>query len=202
MKTGSLINSAELKPYFDNLVEDQYTEPGYRYRRFGTLDVQNNEVSMREIDTFFQSKEINKSESGGIDRKFEPLEKSMLSSRAFNEIIKNFASYTGITEGIDVHQLRLTPKDDNTTAAPEGRHQDGYDYIGMFVVSRENLTGGEILAWKNIDDETPLFEDDIYHRFVIFNDRDHYHTATDLGIEDKSKPAWWDIIVLGGYNTK
>ena len=187
-----------VKDSFDFLPEDQYAEPGYRFRRYSKFTYKNGKLEFVDTDHFMQSKELN-SEFGDIERKFEPIMPGMLTYDGFQNMFFAFNMHTGCTE-IDCHQVRIVvPHDREVPAAPEGRHQDGYDYIGAFIVTRDNITGGKLMVWEdNHPDSPPIFMEDLHGGYGIIDDKKYWHTGDDLGVVDKSRPGLWEWFVLGG----
>ena len=183
---------------FDLLPEDQYAEPGYRFRRYSQyeFDEWGKLHQLDQPDNFVQSSEIN-SAFGDIERKFEPIMPGMLTFAGFLTMFDKFREHTGCTK-IDCHQVRIVvPVDKPASAAPEGPHQDGYDYIGAFIVTRDNITGGNFMVWEDLDKD-PIFEDELEGGYGIIDDRKYYHTGNDLNVVNKSRPGRWEWFVLGG----
>ena len=84
--------------------------------------------SMRD---FYAYSEDYNSFQGGMTRKFEPIESSVIHSKGMLEIYNRFKSVVGFSDGqkVDVHQMRVITLEEETQVSPEGIHQDGYDYI-------------------------------------------------------------------------
>ena len=80
-------------------------------------------------------------------------------------------------------------------AAPEGVHQDGFDYLGVFVIDRKNIAGGEICVHK-AKQQPPIFKHAFDQgEFVILNDRRFWHSAKALqAVNDEL--AYMDVFVL------
>jgi hypothetical protein len=44
---------------------------------------------------------------------------------------------------IEAHQFRIDTKDGIGRPTPEGAHRDGVDLVGVFLVNRQHIKGGE-----------------------------------------------------------
>ena len=206
----------EVETYFDNLSEDKYAEPGFRFRRFSEFYFDDRGYLRKHDDTedFVQSSDIN-SAFGDVERKFEPVEDSIMQWAGFQMMFERFRVHTGVSSRIGCHQVRIIVGPDGVPAAPEGPHHDGFDYIGAFIVRRNNITGGEFCVWDKPDTEMPtdvykwpepLFKEALWtnetRHYGILNDRDFVHTGYDLNRVDPNKDAHWDWFVLTGNNNK
>lgn len=187
--------------YFNDLPEDQYAESGYRYRRFSRFKYgHSGYLETHEPDHFMQSSEIN-SAFGDLERKFEPLDRQLINSDNFKTMVSLFTKATNVIE-VDVHQVRIIvdPKKP-VPAAPEGKHHDGYDYIGVFIVTRKNISGGNFMLWDSVDapDEDWFFKSDMVGKYGIVDDKKYAHTGDDLRVVDPSDKGLWEWFVIGGY---
>ena len=187
--------------YFKDLPEDKYAEPGYRFRRFSPIELNNyGDIVVQKADHFIQSSELN-SEFGGIERKFEPLDPKILELSTFKSMVYRFVDNSGVKK-IDCHQVRIEVDPSKPApAAPEGKHQDGYDFICAHIVTRHNITGGNFMVWteKDAADEDYLFKDTLVGRFAILDDTKYFHTGDDLNVIDPSRKGIWEWFILGGY---
>ena len=82
--------------------------------------------------------------------------------------------------------------------SPEGPHQDGYDYVGMFSVSRHNIEGGDLMAYVS-GDEFPMITHVLEPgQFVILNDVEMLHDGAPIKRIDESEESYMDIFVFTG----
>ena len=186
----------------------------FRYRRWNEFYFDDRGYLHRHDDTttFMQSSDVNKV-FGDEQRTFEPIEDYLLDSAGFQMMFDKFREHTGISERIGCHQVRITIGPEGVPAAPEGPHSDGFDFIGAFIVDRDNITddSGEFCVWDQsqaIDDidvykwPEPIFRDPLWTRetrsYAILNDRDYLHTGYDLRRKDPTKSAKWDWFVITG----
>lgn len=180
------------KPSFDNLPHTEHKDGKYRLRRYSKVELRTSfwnaeehiEISHLNVDEFTQSSDYN-SHQGGAVRRFENLEDSTIESEGFKEICWHFKKENELPDGIevDVHQLRVVTLDElegSAPVAPEGRHQDGYDYIAMIGIQRKNIEGGELHAYT--DDESPPILTYILKdgQMLFLADKIMWHYATDI----------------------
>ena len=103
-------------------------------------------------------------------------------------------------EDVEVHQMRVKIPDGQNIAqlSPEGPHQDGYDYVGMFSVSRHNIEGGDLTAYVS-GDELPMVTHVLEPgQFVILNDVEMLHDGSPIKRIDESEESYMDIFVFTG----
>jgi hypothetical protein len=68
------------------------------------------------------------------------------------------------------------------TPSPEGRHQDGFDYISVTVLCRDNVVGGESIMAES-KDGPPLFQEEIQPgQGYVFDDRRLWHDVTPIEV--------------------
>nr|MBC8410515.1 2OG-Fe dioxygenase family protein [Paracoccaceae bacterium] len=146
---------------FDNLPETDHKDGKYRLRRYSRVELRTTfwnagedvEIVDLKVGGFNQSSDYNLHQGNKL-RLFENLEEETINSRGFKEICLEFKKANDLEDGVevDVHQLRVVTLDefDNTApVAPEGIHQDGYDYIAMVGIQRNNIKGGELQAYPD-----------------------------------------------------
>ena len=182
---------------FNELPQDQYADAGYRFRRFSPARYSGyGYLEPLDADHFMQSKDLNKA-FGDVERKFEPLDIKLFELDDFRTMFKIMTDKTGCVS-FDCHQVRIVVDPSKPApAAPEGRHQDGYDYIGAFIVTRDNITGGNFMVWEDKDDEEHVFKHDLLGGYGIIDDRKYFHTGDDLNVIDPSRKGVWEWFVIG-----
>ena len=187
----------EIQPSFNSLPETDHADGKFRLRKYSTIDYSGTDLGKCE---FIQSSTYN-TYQGDVLRKFESIDQSVLDSHAFEMMHKIYRVASDISfEDIEVHQMRVRIPEgkDITQLSPEGPHQDGYDYIGIFSVCRHNISGGELMAYVD-GDEFPM----IIHvlepgQFVVFNDVEMIHDGAPIERIDKSEESYMDIFVFTG----
>ena len=200
IETGRLADSdlSSLEATFANLVEDTYAQKGLRSRRYSRyrLGADGTPEHLSHED-FVQSSAINKA-VGDVKRRFEEIEDATSADPGFRRIFEAFRAHTGLEPGatVEAHQIRWNCDTKVMIPAPEGTHQDGFDFIGMFMVETDNMTGGEVLVYKSLD-EAPAVKATLgTGEYVVLNDRRVFHDAAPLVPEPNARPGHWDLIVL------
>jgi hypothetical protein len=188
------------KNFFEEMPYDPYVEGDFRKRRYSTIRYDHyGKYEFLPHKKFIQSSDVNDL-LGDVEREYEELEEDLVFSDDFKEVVDTFVKLSGINPyitQIGVHQIRIMCSDDiKGEPAPEGRHQDGFDYIGIFCAERHNVDGGVSEIFANKDDEEPIIEKVLAeHELLIVNDREVFHNAT--GIQPNSdKPGYRDVFVF------
>ena len=193
--TGDL---AALRPFYDRLPLDPYITGVFRRRRFSRFMGHPSELRRLDHKYFLQSKDVNQL-AGGIRRDFQELEDGLLSQPTFQAMVTTFIDGMGIDPEVrefGVHQIRIVCSAEFAgSPAPEGIHQDGFDYIGMFCVERHQILGATTRIYPG-KDQPPLFSRELQAgEAVLANDRTVYHYAEQVrpsGVQ----PGHWDLLVI------
>ena len=181
LSTISRSAAEDLSQSFGNLPETEHLDGKYRLRRYSVISCNEESCDKLKDQTFFQSEELNKFQ-GGMVRKFEPIEDSVINSNGLLEIYNRFREIAGFPLGqkVDVHQMRVITQEEETQVSPEGVHQDGYDYICIVGINRHNITGGQFLGYGNKDEEPFLSLPLEAGTMVVVNDRQLWHNASTI----------------------
>jgi selenocysteine lyase/cysteine desulfurase len=166
-----------------------------RYRRYSLIDTTTFLVYGTK---FIQSKQYNPTKNGGIIRKYKPI--NVCDDPCFHKIVTYFVAYVKNISGLDctkcmVHQIRVEVNNDSVTPVPEGIHQDGYNYVGIMCVSRNNIQGG-------VNKIYTLDEEEIYNKvldegeMIIMNDRKVKHYVSNITRKDSLMKGYRDILVM------
>jgi hypothetical protein len=196
----------QLRPIFDTLKPDTYlqkmlkeSEPT-RYRLFRQVRVNlltdritltDNRSLKQQVGDFRQSERI-----------FELVPDCCFSeSGRLSQLIGQASRYSQHYDRIDgelicnVHFVRQVARCHQTaTNAPEGRHQDGADFIvSAFVVNLSNVEGG--ISQVGTREGFNYFEKQLQPgEGLLHDDRDYHHDITRIRALDSSKDAIRDII--------
>jgi hypothetical protein len=193
---------SSLQDTFDNLPADTYAPERLRSRRYScfryTPEGRLQRLSHKE---FMQSKALNKA-VGDVERKFEPIEPELENNIIFLKMFEEFQARTNLSFDsiIEAHQIRWHCRARVKEPAPEGMHQDGFDFIGMFMVSTENVDGGDLMVFEG-KDEPPCFKKRLVDgEFLVMNDKKLFHNASPLVPTANKDDGHWDLIVLTANN--
>ena len=177
------LHFAAFDPYFQNLPLDPYVQGKFRLRRFSRFQGSPERLKRLEHKYFEQSAAVNKL-AGGIKRDFAELDDHMLALPDFQMLVAQFVDFSKIdpeSAEIGIHQIRIVSSPDIVgEPAPEGIHQDGFNFVGIFCIKRENLIGAETHLYEN-PANPPIFAKELQPgEFVLVNDRRLYHFTSGM----------------------
>jgi hypothetical protein len=143
-----------LAPSWNDLQPDAYLKDGghYRRRRHSCFVVEGKEVVQAPHRAHWQPVEYN-ALHGGMQRWFEPMEPVVVQSPAWQRLLAALASVSGELKGkrpwyVEAHQFRIDTQGGIGRPTPEGAHRDGVDMVGVFLVGREGIKGGETRVFE------------------------------------------------------
>lgn len=194
------IIAPKLSSYFDNLPADKYVDSHHRFRSYARFQAENNQLVRLPHSTFLQSSKFNRV-VGDIERDFAEMDNEMVNTPHFQHILKSFMQRTGTDKDhsiVDVHQIRVTCDSDATSApAPEGIHQDGYRFVGIFCVQRKNIAGGFTQIFASQVDQHPHLNTVLEeNQFVILNDSRFFHHISETLSSKTGKEGVRDVFVF------
>jgi hypothetical protein len=177
------LHFAAFDHYFQNLPLDPYVQGKFRLRRFSRFQGSPERLKRLEHKYFEQSAAVNKL-AGGIKRDFAELDDHMLALPDFHMLVAQFVDFSKIdpeSAEIGIHQIRIVSSPDIVgEPAPEGIHQDGFNFVGIFCIKRENLIGAETHLYEN-PANPPIFAKELQPgEFVLVNDRRLYHFTSGM----------------------
>jgi hypothetical protein len=149
---------AAIRPFFANLPTDPYIQGKFRQRRFSHFSGPGRELRRLGHTPFEQSRTVNYL-LGGVKREYQELEDGLVATDGFRDLIDFFIRELELDprREIGVHQIRiLCSPEFHGDPAPEGIHQDGFDYIGIFCVDRQDVRGANTHLYRDRKGE-PIF---------------------------------------------
>jgi hypothetical protein len=185
-----------LAPSFDRLPPNPYADGEFRLRRYSRFTLEQGQLNRLPSQAFVQDKNINHFQ-GDVVRSYEEIDDNIVVDPSFVELFEHFQKMASVQDGtpIEVHQLRIFADHKSAEVAPEGVHQDGFDRIGIYVMQRHNIEGGNINI--HLDNNSPALISHDFDKgeFVVLNDRKFFHSAQPI------KPAngdqgYMDVFVL------
>lgn len=121
----------------------------------------------------------------------------MDSDESLVELVSHWFGQFGRASGpVSVHQIRTLVNGD---PVPEGPHRDGYQYVGVFVVSRVNVAPGSALTtvWNESTDEKLVSDVRMEPGTLLsFDDRKVVHDVGPVAPEASSFPGYRDVLIL------
>ncbi|MEA5524236.1 2OG-Fe dioxygenase family protein [Nodularia spumigena] len=197
LKKVNSINSAGFKTFFNNLPTDPYLKGNYRSRRLSRFIAAEDKLIKLPHGYLFQGKDYNPL-LGDIKREFAELEDGLVELDIFKNLVLAFSESCKLhpEAEIGVHQIRTICSPHNLgNPAPEGIHQDGTDFIGIFSVNRENIQGGETHLYT-AKKEKPVFSKTLNSgELLLVNDHEFFHFTTPIKPQIEAKGSR-DVFVL------
>ncbi len=171
------------EPFFSRLPRDPYIKGNFRRRRFSRFRGEPENLTRLDHKVFEQSARVNKL-AGGVKRDFEELEAGLIEMTEFKLLVAKFVDFSKIdpvTTEVGVHQIRVVASpEEQGEPAPEGIHQDGFDFVGIFCIKRRNLYGAETHLYSD-PEKPPIFAKELQPgEFVLVNDRRLFHYTSAL----------------------
>ncbi|WP_414544963.1 2OG-Fe dioxygenase family protein [Nostoc sp. CCY0012] len=180
-KVNSL-NPENFKSFFHNLPVDPYIKGNYRLRRLSRFIASGDKLIKLPHGYLFQGKDYNPL-LGDIKREFSELDDGLIELESFKHLVLAFSDSCKLhpEAEIGVHQIRTICSPHNLgNPAPEGIHQDGTDFIGIFSVNRENIQGGETHLYT-AKKEKPVFSKVLNPgELLLVNDHEFFHFTTPI----------------------
>ncbi len=174
---------AVFAPFFTRLPRDPYIQGNFRKRRFSRFRGPPENLTRLDHKFFEQSARVNKL-AGGVKRDFEELEAGLIDLPEFKVLVAKFVDFSKVdpvTTELGVHQIRVVASpDEQGEPTPEGIHQDGFDFVGIFCIKRRNLIGAETHLYSD-PEKPPIFAKELQPgEFVLVNDRKLFHYTSAL----------------------
>ncbi|MDJ0673816.1 MAG: 2OG-Fe dioxygenase family protein [Calothrix sp. MO_167.B42] len=180
-KVNSIV-PAGFEPFFENLPIDPYIKGKYRSRRLSRFTFAGEKLIKLPHGYLYQSRQYNPL-VGNIKREFSELEDGLVQLDIFEQLIMAFADFCNLhpEAEIGVHQIRTSCSPKNFgNPAPEGIHQDGTDFIGIFSVDRNNIQGAQTHLYT-AKKEKPVFNKILQPgELLLVNDREFFHFTTPI----------------------
>ncbi|WP_206957895.1 2OG-Fe dioxygenase family protein [Trinickia acidisoli] len=188
------VDLAFLQASFDNVPYDQYFTNGQRFRTTSRVEITDRGFKLLPKRPLYQPPSVNKLEKyGGICRDYEDAPVSLIESEPFHQLIMEWISRTGLTvKSFSVHQIRTTG---TGSPVPEGRHHDGTDWTGLYVLKRHGIEpeSARTTYWDR-DGEIVMSDILSEGELITFEDGKYTHDTTAL--EPTREGAYRDVFVL------
>ncbi|MCL1078666.1 hypothetical protein D5R81_12180 [Parashewanella spongiae] len=188
----------KLTPYFDNMARDIYY-PGDRFKAISRFTVIDDKVTILPHQGYIQTQYFN-SVAGNIVRDYPPINECLTSHSACSDLLKLAAGITHSPSSAvyTLHQHRaLTMKGQESITVPEGKHQDGYEYVLLCCIARHNIVGGitSLYVGKQ-DDSKQVFKKILLEgEIVLVKDNVLYHYTTPV-MHLNDELGYRDILVV------
>ncbi len=202
-KGYSIVDAPEIdrQPLFDSfdlLPMDNYLQGDFRRRRFSWFTSSPQGLVKLPHKLFYQAEKYEGRPD--IYRQYDEIDNSIISHPSFKSIIDCFISATDINmrnTPVEVHQIRiLCGNDIQGNPSPEGVHRDGCHYLGIFVIRRDNIVGGENSIHLEQDGDALLEVTLQPGQFIFCDDEKVMHNAKSIMVAEGHSSAFRDIFVL------
>lgn len=185
-----LVDSFHYVPY------DPYFSDGERYRTTSRIRITADGFELMDRKPLYQPSYVNKLNSyGSIDRNYKDVPESLLKTKAFKIMIEQWMSVIPFEiKTFSIHQIRTSGAGCPT---PEGRHKDGTDWTGVFVVKRNSIADASAQTQYWDIDGKPIIEE-VLPEGILINHCDKYftHSTTELQPNLDTEPSYRDVFVI------
>ncbi|HKY92723.1 MAG TPA: 2OG-Fe dioxygenase family protein [Nevskiaceae bacterium] len=203
---GSLDDWDAFAASWDRLPHDGYMADGgrYRRRRHATFSVTRaGAAERRPHQPHYQSRDYNPL-NGGVVRWFEPVEANVGAGPTMTAILaccaKTFEALAPPEVAdwhVEVHQFRVEATADAAgNPTPEGRHQDGVDFVLVVMVRRHNVASGTTTLHTVDGRDLGSFTLTAPFDAVLIDDARVVHGVTPVRPLDAAQPAFRDVLVV------
>ena len=174
---------ASFAPFFALMPVDPYIQGHFRRRRFSRFVGAGEHFHRLRHTAFVQSRDVNYL-AGGVRREFAEVEDGLVALPAFHALVDEYVRVIGLDaerSELGIHQIRILCSPEFAgDPAPEGIHQDGFDYVGIFCIARDNVEGADTQLFRS-KDTPPIFHRTLQPGEAVFaNDRRVFHYTTPV----------------------
>ena len=198
--------SADWGPFaasWDDLGIDTYMADGgrYRKRRHAAFHATRASFGLKPRQPHYQSRDYN-ALNGGIARWFDPILPDTIRSPVFRAIM---SVCTGLFDDltpspawhVEAHQFRIEARvGQSGQPTPEGMHQDGVDWVLVFMIDRLNIASGTTSIHGLDRRLLGSFTLEAPMDSALLDDHRVFHGVTPVQPLDASQPAHRDVLVL------
>ncbi|MEU8901363.1 2OG-Fe dioxygenase family protein [Nocardia sp. NPDC048505] len=186
---------------YEKVELDPYIAGGTRYKRFSQYRLSSDPVAGWQFQllphrAYSAYKKFNPV-AGGMLREYQPI------AVDFRPIIKSVLDEHDFLDRtvdwqINVHQNRsVAAKNAAASLTPEGKHQDGHEFVMIAVLARTDVEGGRMRLWRAPADTEPVWQGTLQPGdAALLDDRALYHDVTDIvagpGVDAGSR----DILIV------
>ena len=192
----------ELLPLWNGLPTDNHLKDGghYRRRRHGSLVLSGGSVQTVPHRAHWQPLEYN-ALHGGMERWFEPLLPEFCTNKAWHAMLRSLGELTSQVKGekpwfVEAHQFRIDTDGGIGRPTPEGAHRDGVDLVAVFLVSRQQIKGGETRVFEAEGPRGQRFTLTEPWSVLLLDDARVIHESTPIQPLVPGVLGWRDTLVV------
>jgi hypothetical protein len=209
LSTHPLEDWRALSSSWNDLAVDTYLKDGgkYRKRKHASLIVQDNSIEYLAYRPHYQPLSYN-ALHGGMQRFFTPCDDAFIRSSAMQDLLihlgRLFSQANHLPQEdlrpwfVEAHQFRIDTASGIGRPTPEGAHRDGVNYVGVLMVDRHQVKGGETRIFDAAGPGGQRFTLDQSWSLLILDDNRVLHETTPIQPLDRTHPenTWRDTLVL------
>lgn len=203
---GSLEDWDAFSASWNRLPHDGYMADGgrYRRRRHATFAIsRSGEIERRPHQPHYQSRDYNPL-NGGVVRWFEPIEERVGTGPTMTAVLRFCAQvFDALAPAevaswhVEAHQFRVEAIGQAVgNPTPEGRHQDGVDYVLVVMVRRQNIASGTTTLHTVDGADLGSFTLEQPLDTVLLDDARIVHGVTPVRALDPAQAAYRDVLVV------
>ena len=181
----SLDELNQMKASWKDMPVDQYLKDGgrYRRRRHSSFKFEDDALTLVPHRAHWQPLTYN-ALHGGMTRWFEPMPAKLLELPAWQKLLTAFAKTAHqphALQCLEAHQFRIEAVDGGIgRPTPEGAHRDGVDLVGVFMVERTNIKGGETRVFDAVGSSGERFTLQEQWSLLLLDDAKVVHETTPI----------------------
>ena len=182
----SLHELNQMMASWEGMPSDQYLKDGgsYRKRRHSSFKFEDDSLTLVPHRAHWQPLTYN-ALHGGMTRWFEPMPASITTLGAWQRLLSAFAKTANQlnagSQYIEAHQFRIEAVDGGIgRPTPEGAHRDGVDLVGVFMVDRQNIKGGETRVFDAVGSSGERFTLQESWSLLLLDDAKVVHETTPI----------------------
>ncbi len=182
----SLKELNQMKASWEGMPFDQYLKDGgrYRKRRHSSFKFQGETLTLVPHRAHWQPLTYN-ALHGGMTRWFESMPADIVELATWQKLLTAFAKTANQlrtdTQCIEAHQFRIEAVDGSIgRPTPEGAHRDGVDLVGVFMVGRHNIKGGETRVFDAVGSSGERFTLQEPWSLLLLDDAKVVHETTPI----------------------
>jgi hypothetical protein len=179
------LDADPLRESFKAIQPDAYCDGDFRFRALNRYWIEDRKLVPRPHEPFVQDIRYNKL-WGSMKRNFPGLDFGLKATTSLTALCLQFADRCDIAlDAIElgVHPIRtVCPRGGSAPPAPEGIHTDGYPFVGLFVLHKDDaMTGGETSLYTARQGGDVVFRKTLKAGDLLsFDDRRVFHHTTPI----------------------
>ncbi|STX50481.1 Uncharacterized protein conserved in bacteria [Legionella busanensis] len=194
---NDIVKIKEWGKFFSNSPKDPYVQEGFRYKSISWHCGEDKNFKLLPHYPLFQEKKYNQIH-GNIVRDYSPIDNELHQREDFYNLLYKFSTICRLkSEEVILVQLQRIDCHSNQQGltALEGFHRDGIDWLGIFVVSRTNITGAKTQVKDSLGQI--IFDKIIPEgNLLILSDTEVLHYSTPIVPSINANYGYRDVVLI------